>query len=110
MANNTTSFNTTQYDIFNTTNSSATGNQSATRDHDAASEAPKIPATDVSRKFLPMQAQPAARVFQTIAPGKKGYFDDGSKSQDFVALVAQSNASYLAWTNRFSAAPPGRVQ
>lgn len=102
MANNT-------HNIFNRTNSSSTGDQSATSDHDAASEAPKISETDVSRGFLPVQEQPAARVFQTIAPGKKGYFDDGSKTHDFVGLVAQSNASYLGWINRFNAAPPGQI-
>jgi hypothetical protein len=101
--------NTTQYKIYNMSSSGGTGDQSETNDFKAADEAPKLE-TDVSRGFEPVQAQPAAKVFSTAAVGKRRYFDDGSKTTDFVALVAQSNASYLSWVNRFNAAPPGRVQ
>jgi len=63
-----------------------------------------VTATDASRKFAPRQATPTQTLFTSIEPvSRKSYFDDGSKTQDFVADIARSNASYLKWTNRFNA-------
>ena len=61
--------------------------------------------------FAPRQATPAVQIFTPLPSLPLGGFrlDDGSKTQNFIGLVARSNAGYLRWQNRFSAIPAGSI-
>ena len=61
--------------------------------------------------FAPRQATPAVNLFTPLPSLPQGGFKvgDGRKTQDFVGLVARSNAGYLGWQGRFSAIPAGTI-
>jgi hypothetical protein len=62
--------------------------------------------------FAPRNATPAVTLFSPLpAITREGGFklDSGRKTQDFVPLVARSNANYLKWVNRFNAIPQGSI-
>ena len=63
------------------------------------------------RAFAPRQATPAVQLFTPLPSLPSGGFklDNGRKTQDFVPLVARSNAGYLGWVNRFNSIPQGTL-
>lgn len=61
--------------------------------------------------FQPRRANPAVQIFTPLPNLPAGGFkvDDGRRTQNFVGLVARSNASYLQYKNRFNAIPAGTI-
>ena len=87
------------------------GKQNATSEESQTSDENPAQEDEEARKsaFAPRQAVPAVTLFTPLPGMPQGGFklDDGSKTQDFVPLIARSNASYLGWINRFNQIPQG---